>query len=107
MSRRNPRAGPVARRIPRRDGSFGYVLVVRLWLRSTRNKWFTRHRVVDLTDARVRTLAECEASRAAETLSRQALAASAEGRVAARAAYDLAYSGGNHRDLDAAGHPRE
>ncbi len=76
-------------------------------LLSHRNKWFATHRIVDLTDSRVGAWTESEAQRAAEAMAREALARSERGREAARLAYDLAYSGGNHREMAAAGHPRD
>ncbi len=65
----------------------------------------TRRRVVDLSDSALREAAASDAHRKAELLAREARATEARARVAARLAYDLAYSGGRSPGVDEADDP--
>ena len=78
--------------------------MVRFWFlrRASRS---TRRRVVDLSDSALWEAAASDAHRKAELLAREARATEARARVAARLAYDLAYSGGRSPGLDEADDP--
>ncbi len=65
----------------------------------------TRRRVAGLSDSALWEAAASDAHRKAEFLAREARATEARARVAARLAYDLAYSGGRSPGLDEADDP--